>query len=70
LKEAQALQGDVRKLAYDQELLNREGQALMEAVHADKGQIRVRLQDLNTRWQNLNDGMSCRPLRRGNHPAV
>lgn len=56
LKEAQALRGDVLKMAYDQELLNREGQDLMDSVDSDKGQVRVRLEDVNQRWEAVNDG--------------
>jgi predicted nucleic acid-binding Zn-ribbon protein len=56
LKEAQALRGDVLKFSYDQELLNREGQSLMDAVESDKGLVKVRLEDLNQRWDNINEG--------------
>ena len=56
LKEAKALEGDMRRLVYDHELLNQEGQSLMETVDSDKGPIRVRLEDRNQRWENLNEG--------------
>lgn len=56
LKEAQALRGDVLKFSYDQELLNREGQSLMDSVDSDKGLVKVRLEDINQRWDNLNEG--------------
>ena len=56
LKEAESMRGDVLKFAYDHELLNREGQALIDAVDSDKGVIRVRLEDLNQRWDSLNEG--------------
>ena len=56
LKEAQALRGDILKLTHQQELLNREGQSLMNSVDSDKGTIKVRLEDINHRWDNLNEG--------------
>lgn len=56
LKEAQALRSDVLKLSYDQELLNREGQSLMDSVDSDKGLVKIRLEDVNQRWDNLNEG--------------
>ena len=56
LKDAQSLRGDVLKMSYDQELLNREGQSLMDTVDSDKGQVKVRLADVNQRWEAVNDG--------------
>ena len=56
LKEAQALRGDILKLTHQQESLNREGQSLMNTVDSDKGTIKVRLEDINHRWDNLNEG--------------
>ena len=56
VKEAQALRGDILKLTHQQESLNREGQSLMNSVDSDKGTIKVRLEDINHRWDNLNEG--------------
>lgn len=57
LKEAQALQGDMMKMSYDQELLNREGKSLMDSVDSEKGQIKVRLEDVGQRWEALSEGL-------------
>ena len=57
LKEAQGLRGDILKLTHQQELLNREGQSLINSVDSDKGSIKVRLEDINHRWDNLNEGL-------------
>ncbi|KAH3692412.1 hypothetical protein DPMN_194862 [Dreissena polymorpha] len=32
----------------------------METVDSDKGPIRVRLEDMNQKWENLNEGLSER----------
>ena len=56
LKEAQALRGDILKLTHQQESLNRDGQSLMNSVDSDKGTVKVRLEDINQRWDNLNEG--------------
>ena len=60
LKEAQSLKTEVVRKSRDHEALNSEGQALMQNSEKDQDAVRDILDNVNTRWDALFEGVNDR----------
>ncbi|OWF34915.1 Dystonin [Mizuhopecten yessoensis] len=60
LKDAQSLQADMLKKSHDHDIINKEGQALINVVDADQDHVAKNLEDVNRRWKDLDGGVASR----------
>ena len=60
LKDAQALQTELLRKSRDHEALNQVGQSLIDTSEKDQDMVREKLEQLNGRWESLNDGVGER----------
>ncbi|KAK3581860.1 hypothetical protein CHS0354_032763 [Potamilus streckersoni] len=58
LRDAQALQADLMRLATDHESLNQEGVALMSTADSDKESIQAKLDGINRKWDDVKQGVA------------